>query len=145
MYSFMFQVNYMVIQHLYLLEMVTVILVYNHPCTKLWQNYIPYSLGCILCPLAYLLYNWKFATLSSLHLFHPTHRSTPLWQTPICSLYLSIYSHIVWLSGYTKLHTHKQSMRIPPCIHPHQYLSYAVLLLTAIQNHCGFDFHLHDD
>ena len=75
--------------------MITIILVSNFPHTKLLQYCIPYSLCCILHPLAYLFYNWKLAPLNPLHLFHPTHHSTLLWQTPVCSLYQWSCSHFV--------------------------------------------------
>ena len=51
-------------------EMIPMIsLVTISPQTKLLQYYSSYSLCCILIPLAYLFYNWRFVPLSPLPIF----------------------------------------------------------------------------
>lgn len=51
---------------------------------------IPYAVHYI--PMAYLYCNWRFLPLSLLHLFHTHTQSPSLWQSFICSLYLSLFS-----------------------------------------------------
>ena len=49
-------------------------------------DYIPHAVHFI--PMTHLFYNWKFVPLNLPHLFHSSPHTPPLWQPPVCSLYL---------------------------------------------------------
>ena len=65
-----------------------------------------------------LFYSWKFVHLTSIQLFCPVPQPSPLWQSPVCSLYLWIYfcSVLVFLPSHESKHT--------------QYLSFSVWLIS---------------
>lgn len=66
---------------------IMIILITICPQTKILQQYRFYSFRCILHPLAYLFYTWKFVPLNVLHLFHrPTLHLPHLWQPHVWSM-----------------------------------------------------------
>ena len=58
-------------------------------------------------PVTYLFYNWKYVPFYPLHLFCLFCHPSPLWQQPICSLYLwgSFFS-LFWFLESTRKWSH---------------------------------------
>ena len=54
--------------------------------------------------LSHLFYNWNFVPLNQFYLFCPTTHSLPLWQTPVCFLYLSV---VILFCFVFRFHIHK--------------------------------------
>ena len=53
-------------------------------------DYIPCVVLFISIHLCDLLYNWKWVLPNLLYLFLPSPHPPPLWQLPVCSLYLTV-------------------------------------------------------
>ena len=70
---------------------------------KLLQYYWPYSLGCILPPLAYLFITGGLYLLVSLICFTPPLSSLLPWQLPICSFYPWVSFHFALFVCFFKI------------------------------------------
>ena len=76
---------------------------WNGRCSKSSNHLFPYKVIAVLLTvvlvlytvssLACLFYYRKFVSLNSFHLFCQTLQPLPLWQPPVCSLYLRVCFH----------------------------------------------------
>ena len=75
---------YIYIHYKMITSLVSIYSIWN--CYSIIDHIPCYINNCIL--MAYLFYNWRSVPLNLLHLFLPNPYHPPLWEAPICSLYL---------------------------------------------------------